>query len=112
MHDAEFADELVTRLNLMLEADPARANAVFTTPLGHAAYASVGHFVSQLALPRHITKEATADEVKEVKFIAPVISDQTIVKFEALTGDQLQQRHAEAAEAAEAAEKAKDPKVH
>jgi hypothetical protein len=109
MNDAEFADELVTRLNLLLEADVQRANAVLTTPLAHAAYASVGHFVSQLAMPRHITKEATADEVKEVKFIAPVIEEQRIVKFEALTGDQLQQRHAEAA-AAQAG--SKDPKVH
>lgn len=109
MTDAEFADELVTRLNLLLKADPQRANAVFTTPLAHAAYASVGHFVSQLAMPRHITKDASADDVKGVKFIAPVIEDQKIVKFEALTGDQLQKRHSEAAKAAE---DAKGPKVH
>jgi len=105
MTDAEFTDELVERLNLLLEADPKRANTVFTTPLHNAAYASVGHFVGQLAMPRHITKEATADDVTGVKFVVPVVEDQRIVKFEALSGGELQERHEAAAKAAEVIKK-------
>lgn len=101
MTDAEFADELVARLNLVLEADLNRTNAVLMTALHHAGYASVGHFVSQLAMPRNITEETSADDVRNVKFIAPVVRDQKIVKFEALTGEELQTRHAAAAKSTE-----------
>ena len=105
MTDAEFTDELVARLNLLIEADAERANKVFTTPLHAAAYASVGHFVGQLAMPRHITKEASADDVTGVKFVVPVVEDQRIVKFEALSGGELQERHETAAKAAQAVQK-------
>jgi hypothetical protein len=100
MTDAEFVDELVARLNLLLKADADRANAVFGTPLAHAAYASVGHFVGQLAMPRHITREASVDDVQNVKFVAPVVEDRRIMKFEAVTGAELQKRHAKAAQGA------------
>lgn len=101
MTDAEFAEELVARLNLVLEADHPRATAVFATSLHKAGYASVAHFIGQLAMPRHITKEATADDVQNVKFVAPVIEDQRIVKFEAVTGEELQERHMAAAKGAQ-----------
>jgi hypothetical protein len=110
MTDAEFTDELVARLNLFLEADLDRANAVLTSPLHRAGYASVGHFVGQLAMPRHITREASAQEVSDVKFVAPVVEDQKIVKFESLSGAELQERHAAAAR--EAQRRAEDQKTH
>jgi hypothetical protein len=113
MTDGDFLEELVIRLNLIIEADKDRATKIFGTPLFHAGYASVGHFLGQLAMPRTITKEATADEVRNVKFIAPVVEDQRITRFEALTGAELQKRHLEAAKAAEEAKKTDpDPKVH
>jgi hypothetical protein len=113
MTDGEFLEELVIRLNLIIEADKDRASAVFGTPLVHARYASVGHFLGQLAMPRTITKEASAEEVRNVKFIVPVVEDQRITRFETVTGVELQARHAAAAKAAEEAKKTEpDPKVH
>lgn len=99
MNDPEFVDELVTRLNLVIDADPERANAVFGVSLQGAGYASVGHFIGQLAMPRHITKEATASDVENVKFVVPVVEDQRIVKFESVTGAELQRRHETAMDA-------------
>lgn len=97
MTDAEFVDELVTRLNLTLEADQNRANSAFSTPLGHAGYASVAHFIGQLGMPRGINETASADDVLNVKFIVPIVEGGRIMGFEGVTGSELQNRHAKAA---------------
>lgn len=96
MNDSEFAEELVARLNLFISANPDRAHATLFVPLSHAGYASVGHFVGQLAMPRNITSEATAEDLKNVKFVAPVLEGARIVRFETVTGAELQRRHAAA----------------
>lgn len=98
MTDAEFVEEMAARLNLVLEADPQRATHVLGTSLTHVGYASVGHFVSQLAIPRGIDPTTSPDVLKNVKFLVPVIEDGRIVKFDAVTGEELQQRHQEDAE--------------
>ena len=86
--------ELAARLNLVLEADAERANFVLGSSLAHAGYASVGHFISQLGLPRGIDPTTPPDALKNVKFLVPVIEEQRIRRFEALTGEELQEKHA------------------
>jgi len=108
MTDAEFVEELAARLNLVLEADADRTNVVLGSSLTHAGYASVGHFVSQLGLPRGIAPETHPDVLRNVKFLVPVVEDRRIVKFNAITGQELQQRHEkDAAAAAKAAQSSK-----
>lgn len=103
MTDAEFVEELAERLNLFLQADPGRANAALLTPMSHAGYASVGHLLGQFCLPRGINPSADPATVENVKFLVPVIEDRRIVKFEAVTGQELQERHRQMAEAVAAA---------
>jgi len=93
MNDLEFVEELAKRLNLLLEADSDRLQLVLGVPLSHAGYASVGHFISQLGLPRGITQDTPAKAVENVKFLVPVIEKGRILKFEVLTGDELYESH-------------------
>lgn len=96
MTDAEFVEELVVRLNLWLDGDPNRANRALLTPLSHAGYSNVGHFMSQLCFPRH----GLAHPQDEIRFLVPTIEDQRITRFQALTGAELQARHEETAQKA------------
>jgi len=96
MTDAEFADELVARLNLFLEGDNARAAATLTTSLAHVGYANVGHFVGQLCLPRGVDMTTPPESLKDVKFLMPVLDEKRGIKaFRAVTGEELQVKHAE-----------------
>lgn len=118
MTDDEFMEELVARVNLFLDADLHKANKVLCTPLPHAGYASVGHFLGMLALPRSFNPgTASPEEVANVKMVMPVIRENTITEFALVAGSDLQKR-AQATkerlknESSEDAEDAPDSKVH
>jgi SNF2 family DNA or RNA helicase len=112
MTDAEFADELATRLNLFLEADALRAGATLTSSLAHVGYANVGHFLGQLCLPRGVDISTDPEELKNVKFLMPVLDEKNGIKaFQTVTGEELQQKHAAMQKQAEEAAK-DEPKIH
>jgi len=98
MTDAEFIEEMATRLNLLIEGDADRATAVLTASLAHAGYANVGHFLGQMCLPRGITPATAPEELQNVKFLMPVMGKGRIARFEAVTGAQLQEKAAQAAQ--------------
>lgn len=115
MTDDEFMEELVARVNLFLEADLDKANRVLCTPLTHAGYASVGHFIGMLTLPRSLNPvTATPAEMANVKMVMPVIRENMITAFTLVAGADLQKRAQQTpkAEDSEGAEDAPDPKVH
>jgi hypothetical protein len=93
MTDAEFVDELVERVNLWLQADPDRANKALLTPLGHAAYANVGHLLSQFCFPRGLDFTKPPPEMGDVRFLVPVIEDRRITAFRSLSGAEMQEHH-------------------
>lgn len=96
MTDAEFADELVVRLNLFLDADNLRASATLTTSLAHVGYANVGHFIGQLCLPRGVGADTAPESLQNVKFVMPILDEKRGIKaFKTVTGEELQQKHAE-----------------
>lgn len=96
MTDAEFVDELVARLNLFLEIDPLRAKATLTSSLAHVGYANVGHFLGQFCLPRGVDETTAPEDLTNVKFVMPLLDeDQGIKGFQTVTGEELQQKHAE-----------------
>ena len=96
MTDAEFAEELVTRLNLFLDADNARAAATLTTSLAHVGYANIGHFIGQLCMPRGVDQNTPPEQLKDVKFLMPVLDEKRGIKaFKAVTGEELQEQHAQ-----------------
>jgi hypothetical protein len=101
MTDDEFVAELATRLNLFLQSDDQRSQAVLTTPLMHAGFASVGHFLGQICCPRGITDQSPPEQLENVKFLMPHIDKGRIVRFECVTGAELQERVKEAAQEAE-----------
>lgn len=110
MTDSEFIEEMATRLNLLIEGDPARAAVVLTTPLVRAGYANVGHFLGQMCLPRGITQDTDPAELQNVKFLMPVMEGGRIARFEAVTGAELQEKAGQAAQGA--AEPPDGKKVH
>lgn len=110
MTDEEFVDELVARLNHFIELNPDRANAVLCTELLKAGYASVGHFVGQLAMPRGLGPQTKAEDLQNVKFVLPLIEDGKIVKFEGVPGTELQERAQRFKP--EPPQGPEDPKVH
>jgi hypothetical protein len=115
MTDAEFVEELATRLNLLIEADSNRAQAVLTMPLLQAGYANVGHFLGQMCCPRGITDQTAPKDLQDVKFLMPVLDGERIARFRSVTGSELQQKAAEAAQKradAAAAKDPGDPKIH
>jgi len=112
MTDAEFAEELAERLNLFLKADEARASATLTTALTHAGYANVGHFLRQLCLPRGIDYNTPPEALQNVKFLMPVLADNTrIIGFRAVTGAELQEKLAQMQQRAQETSE-KDPEIH
>lgn len=106
MTDAEFVDELATRLNAFLAQDFERAQYVLLMPLARAGYASVGHFLGEVGLPRGITRKTPEGELADVRFLVPEIRQDMIVKFLTVTGAELQER------AQKTPEKPEDPQVH
>jgi hypothetical protein len=112
MTDAEFAEELVVRLNLFLEADNMRAGATLTTSLAHVGYANVGHFLGQLCMPRGVDMNTPPESLKDVKFLMPVLDEKQGIKaFKAVTGEELQERHA-AMQQKMAEQKDAEDKIH
>lgn len=96
MTDAEFVEEIAKRLNLLLEADQNRAQQILTTPMVHVQYANVGHFLGQLGLPRGLGRDTPPEDMREVKFLMPVIDENGRIKeFEAVTGQDLEERAAQ-----------------
>jgi len=96
MTHAEFADELVIRLNQFLDADRMRAGATLTTSMAHVGYANVAHFMGQLCLPPGVDMQTPPESLKDVKFLMPVLDEKRGIKaFQAVTGDELQQKAAE-----------------
>lgn len=91
MTDNDFVSELVERLNLFLKGSPERANRVLRTPLLHAQYATVGHFLGQLGLPRHITKDTEIKDMEKTLFIVPCFNEQRITHFRTATGKEIQE---------------------
>ena len=114
MTDEEFLEEMAARLNLFIEGDAKRAHVTLATPLTHAGYASVGHFLGQLCSPRGITEKTEADLLQNVKFLMPEFDEGRITGFQAVTGADLQKRVAEGAQKAQAAaaQKKDKSKVH
>ena len=115
MTDDEFMEELVARVNLFLEADLHKANQVLCTPLIHAGYASVGHFIGTLALPRTLNPvTASPEEMAKVKMVMPIIRENMIAKFTLVAGADLQKQAQQQAksEVSEGAEDAPDRKIH
>ena len=111
MTDNEFIEELAARLTLFLEGDRRRATSVLTCPLGFAGYANVGHFLGQLALPRGLDHNTSAEQLEGTLFLTPVIEEGIVTKFEAIPGRELDKRHQEAAERMKEAQK-DDSKIH
>lgn len=96
MTDAEFTEEIANRLNALLRADEARAMQGLTTPMVHAGYANVGHFLGQLCLPAGVDHSTPPDQLQNVKFLMPVIGENgRINSFRAVTGEELAQEHAQ-----------------
>jgi hypothetical protein len=92
MTDDEFTEELVARINHIIELDPERANLILCTELMQGGYASVGHFLGQLAMPRGVGPTTAAKDLANVKFVLPLVVDGKIVKFEGIAGADLQKR--------------------
>ena len=93
MTDADFVKELARRLNTFLEQAPERANAVLATPIPHAGYAGVAHFLGELAMPSGITDKVKMGDLQEALFLYPTIDDShRIVKFEVMLGSDLAKR--------------------
>ena len=93
MTDAEFMDELVVRLNLMMEADVNRTSGILGIPLKHLGYANVVHFISHLGFPRGTGGKTAEEAIKAVKFIVPVSNeDGRITGFEAVSTEELHRR--------------------
>jgi len=112
MTDDEFIEELVTRLNMFLEMDQERANKTLMTPMAHAGYANVGHFLGQFCLPRGTGMDTPAEELKDVKFLLPeVAAEGGITGFRAVTGEQLQEE-ASVMQQRATEQKAKDSTPH
>lgn len=112
MTDAEFADELVIRLNLFLDADNMRAGATLTTSMAHVGYANVGHFLGQICMPRGVDMATPPEDLKDVKFLMPILDEKRGIKaFQAVTGEELQQRAAEMQKKMDE-QKAKEPEIH
>ena len=85
-NDAEFVKELAKRLNTMIEQNADRSNAVLTTALNHAGYASIAHFLGELALPAR----SSVEDLKGSLFLFPVIEEGYIKRFDLVTGAFLQ----------------------
>ena len=102
MTDAEFVTELARRLNTFLEQNPDRANVALSTPLAHAGYAGVAHFLGELAMPSGLTNSSKMGELGDALFLYPDIQNNRIARFEVVPGSEL----------AERAEKADKPPVH
>ena len=111
MTDAEFADELVVRLNLFLDADNLRAGATLTTSLAHVGYANVGHFLGQLCMPRGVDMTTPPEDLKNVKFLMPSIDEKRGIKaVQSVTGEELQQKAAEMQQQRDGPKA--DPEIH
>jgi len=96
MTDADFVMELARRLNTFLEQAPERANGVLATPMPHAGYAGVAHFLGELALPKGASKDVNMADLQETLFLFPIIEDHHIIHFEVVTGVDLAQKAMEA----------------
>lgn len=88
--ESEFVRELAERLNSFLKQDPERANAVLATPIPHAKYTGVAHFLGVLALPPHATDETYTPSADQL-FLYPIIENQRIQRFEVVSGEFLAQ---------------------
>jgi hypothetical protein len=92
MTDADFVKELARRLNTFLEQAPERANGVLATPMPHAGYAGVAHFLGELGMPKGVTDQTNMGDLQETLFLFPIIEDHRIVHFEVVTGVDLAQK--------------------
>jgi hypothetical protein len=92
MTDAEFVTELAQRLNTFLEQDNTRANLVLATPMPHAGYAGVAHFLGELGMPVGVDQAASQDDIKEALFLFPNITNRMITDFSVVTGAELAEK--------------------
>lgn len=92
--DKAFLEELARRLNVLLERDVDRMNGVLSVPMAHAGYANLGHFLGALGLAR-IKTPFEPKEAHDLLFLVPIIEARKIVKFEILSGRELEKRSEE-----------------
>jgi hypothetical protein len=88
MADIEFVKELADRLNEYLRLNPERAVATLATPLAHAGYASVAHFLGQLSMPRNLKGDDLTNPGAGC-FLVPLVEDNRITGFQALSAQTL-----------------------
>ena len=86
MTDAEFVTELARRLNTFLEQNPERANMVLATPLPHAGYAGVAHFLGELGMPKGVDAITSEEQIAELLFLYPNVENKMITNFAVMSG--------------------------
>lgn len=92
LSDKDFLEELARRLNVLLERDVDRMNGALSVPMAHAGFANLGHFLGSLGLAPRVASPFQPRDVHDLLFLVPIIEDRKIVKFEVLTGRELEQR--------------------
>jgi hypothetical protein len=92
MTDAEFVTELARRLNTFLEQSPERANLVLATPMPHAGYAGVAHFLGELGMPHGVEAATSKEDIKDALFLYPNVVNRKITDFSVVTGAELAEK--------------------
>lgn len=90
--DRDFLEELARRLNVLLSRDVDRMNGALSIPMASSGYANLGHFLGSLGLAPRLTSPFQPKEVHDLNFLVPIIEERKIVRFEVLTGRELEHR--------------------